>query len=366
MSTPNPSEYQPGTVQQSREQHAISGQGSSVATGRFLKLRQPIHPIFAIVLGLLCVAICFGLWWYLTKGDTAEDRIIPYTNLRSPYETFSSFPSLWTDRAFLPNLLATLRTLIIGFGLATIIGIPLGVAAGCFPPVHAFLTPLVLFGRNIPIAALIPLMFALVTDVQAQKVMFIFIACVAFIIADTAVHVMSVGQQYIDTAYTLGAKRRHVILRVLVPLAMPSIFNSLRLLFGLAFGYIMLAETIKQGSEAAGLGNLITTSQRRSKLEHIQLIILIIPIVAFAIDRCLYWAQRQLFPYRYGGAGWLRRLFKAFALLRQDVKRLIWKPTPTTRSLVDEQLAAFHKKYPTGLDFERIPLSTESIAEWRP
>ena len=52
-------------------------------------------------------------------------------------------------------------------------------------------------------------------------------------------------------------------MKVLVPLAMPSVFNSLRLLFGLAFGYIMLAEVVKFGGESGGLGDIINTSQRR-------------------------------------------------------------------------------------------------------
>ena len=71
------------------------------------------------------------------------------------------------------------------------------------------------------------------------------------------------SSRYIDTAYTLGANRWQIILKVLVPLAMPGIFNSLRLLFGLAFGYIMLAEVIKSAAEAGGLGDIINVSQRR-------------------------------------------------------------------------------------------------------
>ena len=54
-----------------------------------------------------------------------------------------------------------------------------------------------------------------------------------------------------------------MILKVLVPLALPSVFNSLRLLFGLAFGYIMLAEIDQVGGEAGGLGDIINISQRR-------------------------------------------------------------------------------------------------------
>src|SRR5439155_26966472 len=103
--------------------------------------------------------------------------------------------------------------------------------------------------------------------------------------------------------YTLGASRWQIVLRVLVPLGMPSIFNALRLLFGLAFGYIMLAEVIKFGTEAGGLGDIINLSQRQGPREHIILVLLIIPCLALGIDRALYWIHRELFPHRYGGAG---------------------------------------------------------------
>ena len=88
---------------------------------------------------------------------------------------------------------------------------------------------------------------------------------------------------------------------------MPGIFNSLRLLFGLAFGYIMLAEIIQFGGRPAGSGASSTTPRRRSNPGDILLILMLIPLVALAIDRLLFWVQRQLFPYQYGGDGLLHR-----------------------------------------------------------
>jgi NitT/TauT family transport system permease protein len=197
---------------------------------------------------------------------------------------------------------------------------------GCFSRVHAFFTPLILFGRNIPVAALVGLTMVVFGIDDRQKVMFIFIASVAFIVADTARAVLDVGSQYVDTAYTLGAKRWQVILKVLVPLAMPSVFNSLRLLFGLAFGYIMLAELVRTGSEFGGIGNIINVSQHRGPREHIYLILLIIPAVALAIDRLLFWVQKELFPYRYGGAGILNDLLGAGMHGWEDVRSFVWRP----------------------------------------
>jgi hypothetical protein len=111
-----------------------------------------------------------------------------------------------------------------------------------------------------------------------------------------------------------------------VPLAMPSIFNSLRLLFGLAFGYIMLAEQIKFGAEAGGLGDIINVSQRRQRWEDILLVLMIIPLVALGVDRVIFWIQRQLFPYQYGGDGILHHALRAVLRVWEDLKLLVFRP----------------------------------------
>jgi len=312
-------------------------------TGPWFTLRREVPPWQRALMGVACLCACFALWWYLTRG-APEERIIPRGNgLATPFETFESFPSLWFDKALTRNLLTTLRRLTLGFGLAASVGVPLGVLCGCFPRVNAFFLPVTIFGRNIPVAALIPLTFSLFGLDEFQKVMFIFIACVAFIIWDTARAVEEIGSQYIDTAYTLGAGTWQTIGKVLLPLALPSVFNSLRLLFGLAFGYIMLAELVKSGDEAMGLGGLINMSQRRGPLEHVLLILLIIPIVAFVIDRILFLIQAELFPYRYGGMGILHRLIRAVMHALEDMRIAIMRlarglpgrSTPTDPPLAD-------------------------------
>lgn len=272
-----------------------------------IRKEAPLWQIAAC--SLLSVLVFFGLWWFVTHGEPEERRVSP-TVLPSPEETFASFHSLWFDRGLTRNTLVTLRRLSLGFALAAAIGIPIGVLCGCFTRIHAFFLPLSLFGRNIPLAALVGLTYAFFGIGEEQKVMFICIACVAFILSDTASAIQDVGTQYIDTAYTLGASRWQVIVKVLIPLAMPAVFNSLRLLFGLAFGYIMLAETIKLGSESGGLGDIINTSMRRGPREHVFLVLLIIPVVALAIDRLLFWVQRELFPHRFGGAGILNQVVR--------------------------------------------------------
>ncbi len=330
---------------------------------RWFGLRKTASLAQSILLGGAMILMVLGAWWILTAGDSAEERMVSPTILPSPQETFGSFHELWFDRALTRNTWATIRRVALGFLLATMVGVPLGVLAGCFAPVRAFLAPLVIFGRNIPIAALIPITMILFLDFdkygETQKVMFIFIACVAFIIADTATAIMDVSQKYVDTAYTLGANRWQVIIKVLFPLAMPSVFNSLRLLFGLAFGYIMLAELFKAADSTGGLGYLINTSQRRGKYDHIYLIILIIPIIALAIDRFLYWMQSQLFPYRYESRGILHSLVRWMLGLWDDLKTSLFGPKPPFDDLVASSAGGAAAKPTTEMD-QTADASSES------
>ena len=148
--------------------------------------------------------------------------------------------------------------------------------------VEAAGAPLALFGRNLPVAALIPLTILWFGIDETQKVMFIFIACVPFVYSDAVAAIASVPDRYVETAQTLGATSLQIVRKVLVALALPDIYNSLRHLFGLAFGYIMLAELI---NAQHGLGYLLMTSQRRGLSEHIILILIIIGLLAYGIDR---------------------------------------------------------------------------------
>src|SRR5215218_3260158 len=125
--------------------------------------------------------------------------------------------------------------------------------------------------------------------------MFIFIATAPFVFFAAARAVIDVHQRYVETAQTLGASARQVVMKVLIALALPDIFSSLRSLFGLAFGYIMLAELV---NAKYGLGYLLMSSERRAVTEHIFATLRLVALLAYGIDRLLLWLQGGLFPYR--------------------------------------------------------------------
>jgi NitT/TauT family transport system permease protein len=262
---------------------------------RLFTLRTPPPPALKKLLGAVGLLLVLGLWWILTLGATPETRIVSPVILPSPLEVLRSIPALFGERALLQSAAATLQRVITGFGLAIIVGVPIGILAGAYRIVDALTGPISVFLRNIPIAVLIPLTILWFGIDETQKTMFIFIATVPFVFFDSVRAIASVHDRYVETAQTLGAAPRQIITKVLIPLAMPDIFGSLRNLFGLAFGYIMLAELV---NARHGLGYLLMTSQRRGLTEHIFAILIVIGLMAYGIDRLLYFFERGLFPYR--------------------------------------------------------------------
>ncbi|MBL8958603.1 MAG: ABC transporter permease subunit, partial [Gemmatimonadetes bacterium] len=120
-------------------------------------------------------------------------------------------------------------------------------------------------------------------------------ACAPFMFHETARAIVQVHDRYVDTAQTLGATSTHIISKVLIALALPDIYATLRSNFGLAFGYVMLAEVV---DAKAGLGFMLLQSQRRGLPEHLLATLLVIGLIAWLIDHGFKFFQRGFFPYR--------------------------------------------------------------------
>lgn len=258
-------------------------------------LRSEAPPLVRRGAGFLGVGVILLVWWLLTLGGSPETRFISPVLLPGPGEVMRGIPTLFSERALVASISATLQRVFGGFLLAIVVGVPLGIIAGSFKLFDAFTRPLSVFARNVPVAVLIPLTILWFGIDETQKMMFIFISTVPFVFFDATRAIGAVHDRYVETAQTLGASPRQVISKVLIALAMPDIFGSLRSLFGLAFGYIMLAELV---NAEHGLGYLLMTSQRRGLTEHIFAILILIGLLAYGIDRLLFFFQRGLFPYR--------------------------------------------------------------------
>jgi len=265
--------------------------------GWLVAIRGRVPWLASILLGLVPIAILGGLWWWLTAGEP-EERHVGRTILPSPQEVFSpseSIVPLFKDRGLVKHVLISLRRVGLGFLLAVAISLPAGVLMGAFGSLRATFAPIVTASGYIPIATLVPLTMSWFGIDEKQKIAFLAIAFTIFLLPSIIKAMDNVPDVYLRTASTLGASRPQLVLRVMLPVALPDIWHSMRLAFGVGWTYLVLTETVVL---AGGLGDLIYTSQRRNIPAHIYLAIVVITLIAWAAD--LLWANagRLLFPYR--------------------------------------------------------------------
>lgn len=266
-----------------------------VRPGGVLRIRESIPGWMAWALGVVPILVLLAVWFVVTAGAEAESRIISPTILPSPVEVLKSFPSLWFDRALVRNLAVSFGRVLLGFGLAVAIVFPLGVLMGGFTKFKAMFSPLSVFGAYIPIPTLVPLTLSLFGTAELQKVVFLALAFGIYLLPLIVQAVDAVDDTYLKTAYTLGAGRWQAVQKVLLAIAWPDIFQSLRLGFGVGWSYILLVEMVDMSK---GIGGLIMISQRRGPREHIYLVLVFIVAIAFLTDRLWGWVGKRLFPYR--------------------------------------------------------------------
>jgi ABC-type nitrate/sulfonate/bicarbonate transport system permease component len=249
--------------------------------------------VLRIAIGAGFVGLILLLWWLATRGAPTEAWISP-SKLPSPGKVFGSLDKL-LERDLQDSIFATMTRVLKGVLYAAIFGIGIGVLVASFRGGLAAVTPIVIFLRSVPMGALLPLTVVWFSTGEKQKAMFIFLAVVPFVFSDTVKAMSSVPERYVETAQTLGASRFQIIRKVLFPLALPDIITSLRFQFGLALGYITLAEAI---NTERGIGAMLNNGEKRGLIEQNFLLLFIIASIAFLIDWGIRGFQRGVFPYR--------------------------------------------------------------------
>lgn len=265
----------------------------------FSDIRGQVPPSVSVLLGMVPLAVLVFSWWMLTRG-IPEERVLSPTILPSPSEVAQSLRDLvrtsdMEGRSLLDHAGLSLRRVALGFLLGLAVVLPVGILMGSFGSARATMSPIVTASGYIPIAALVPLTMSWFGVDENQKVVFLAMAFAIFLLPMIVRAIDSVPEVYLRTAYTLGATRWHIIRRILVPIALPDIWHSMRLAFGVGWSYLVLAEVVVK---SGGLGDLIDTARRRAMPGRVYLVIVIITIIAWIAD--LLWGRlgNALFPYR--------------------------------------------------------------------
>lgn len=266
----------------------------AVAQGPLFKIREDLAPSRHAFLWVASVALTVLVWVLLTLGEDSERAISPLI-LPGPLEVLAALGPLHWKFGLARAVVASLLRVTVGFVVAAALAIPLGILMGAFTRVGAFVEPLALFGGYIPVVTLIPLTLSWFGIGETQKVGFLVIGIFVFLLPLVVKTIETVDDVYLNTGYTLGADRWQTLRFVLVPVAMSRIYSHLRLLYGVGWGYIILAEMNDLGSP--GLGALIQLAQRRSHTDQVFAVLGVIVVIAVVVDKGLKVLGRAMFPY---------------------------------------------------------------------
>ncbi|CKI07159.1 nitrate ABC transporter, permease protein [Achromobacter xylosoxidans] len=188
------------------------------------------------------------------------------------------------------NLLASLQRVGIGFGLAALVGIPVGFAIGRYAPVRAMFSPIVSLLRPVSPLAWLPLGLLLFKAANPAAIWAIFICSIWPMIINTAVGVSRVPQDYLNVARVLNLSEWKVTTNVLLPAVLPYMLTGVRLSIGTAWLVIVAAEMLTGGT---GIGFWLWDEWNNLKVEHIVIAIFVIGIVGLILETLLVALARR-------------------------------------------------------------------------
>ncbi len=254
-----------------------------------MKPLREISPGRRNALGLAFFVLFFVVWGIATLGG-----FVPKTFLADPIAMVRSGWVLLTEQGFARDIGFTIWRVLGGFVLAALLAVPLGVAMGAYKPVEAFFEPFVSFARYLPASAFIPLLILWAGIGEAQKLALIFIGSFFQLVLMIALHVGGTRRDLVEAAYTLGASDVGIVKSVLLPAAAPQIAETLRLVLGWAWTYVIVAELI---GASDGIGHMITDSQALLATDQIIFGIITIGVIGLVSDVLFKRLNQRMFRW---------------------------------------------------------------------
>ena len=220
-------------------------------------IRQPIPRSVALGLTFVMPVLVLAVWCVITYGHLVPADFVP-----TPTETIRGTLQLFIQYDLWTAILISTRRIALAFLLAAAIALPLGVLMGAFSPVDHIFEPIMAPLRYMPISAFIPLLILWFGIYESEKIAFLFLGVFVYLLPVVVSAIRAVPEELVQTALTLGASKAQVIRTVLLPAALPEIFDSFRVMNAISWTYVILAEAV---NPEHGLGYMVELARTHQK-----------------------------------------------------------------------------------------------------
>lgn len=242
-----------------------------------------------LTIAILVFLVLGLLWWGVTETGLVTALFLP-----SPKMVIERLQELAVSGKLVDDLIVSVYRISLGFLISTIFALPIGILIGSYRAWEAAIEPLVDFIRYMPVVAFVPLTILWTGTGDAQKFLIIFIGTFFQQVLLVMDNVKSVPRDFINLGRTLQMPEWRILTRIILPSAMPAIWDSMRISLGWAWTWLVVAELV---AATSGLGYRITTAQRFFQTDTIFGYLLLLGVLGLATDQAMKWAHRRLFRY---------------------------------------------------------------------
>ncbi len=238
-----------------------------------------------IIPPVVVIALLLGLWQILCSAPGSA-LPPPSSIIQNSWELIAHpfYDRGGLDKGLFWHILASLQRVAVGYSLAAVAGVGLGVLIGQSTWAMRGLDPLFQVLRTVPPLAWLPLSLAAFRDGQPAAVFVIFITAIWPIIINTAVGIRNIPQDYRNVAAVLRLNPIEFFLKIMIPAAAPYIFTGLRIGIGLSWLAIIAAEMLIGG---VGIGFFIWDAWNSSLIGDIIVALFYVGITGFILDRMI-------------------------------------------------------------------------------
>jgi NitT/TauT family transport system permease protein len=256
---------------------------------RLFTLTARLSPRGFVGIAALVFAGIALVWWAVTAAGLVRPLFLP-----SPAMVLGRLGELAAGGQLAADLSVSIYRIMVGFLISTAIALPVGVLIGSYRVWEAMIEPFVDFIRYMPVVAFVPLTILWAGTSDAQKFLIIFIGTFFQQVLLVMDNVKSVPSDFVNVGRTLEMPERQILARIILPYAMPGIWDSLRISLGWAWTWLVVAELV---AATSGLGYRITTAQRFFQTDTIFGYLLVLGMLGLATDQAMKAIGRRLFRY---------------------------------------------------------------------